>query len=109
VSLLKPFEDRIMQLFKNIKFGREPNHFQKRLKRDKRNIEEDSKVLIKGDKTTNYFRMDGNVYENLVEKEKHKEYQKAQNKDIEKIVDEQKKIVLNLDLEDRVFENSKLQ
>ena len=109
VSLLKPFEDRIIQLFKSIKFGREPNHFQKRLKRDKRSIEEDSKVLIKGDKTNNYFRMDGNVYETLVEKEKHKEYQKAKDEDIEKIVDEQKKIVLNLDLEDRVFENSKLQ
>ena len=54
VELLKPFEDRISKLFKNIKFGREPNHFQKHLKRDQKRIEEDSKVLIKGDKSNNY-------------------------------------------------------
>ena len=109
VELLKPFEDRISKLFKNIKFGREPNHFQKHLKRDQKRIEEDSKVLIKGDKSNNYFRMDSKDYENLVEKEINKEYRKAEIKDLENADAEQKKLVLSLDLEDRVFENTELQ
>ena len=79
------------------------------MKRDQKRIEEDSKVLIKGNKSNNYFRMDSKDYEILVEKDINKEYKKAEIKDLENIDAEQKKLVLSLDLENRVFENTELQ
>ena len=57
IRQLQFFEDQLVNLVKNIKFGRKPNDFQNKLKRDEKSIKSDKRAFIKGDKSTNYYKM----------------------------------------------------
>ena len=85
------------------------NHFQQKLKQDERNIRSESRPHIKADKSTNYYKLDGEKYNELLEREIQKEYKKVTPIEAKNIENGQKKIVKNLDLEDRVFETSQRQ
>ena len=64
--LLKSFEDGFSTLVKNVKFGRKSNHFLQKLKQDERKIKSEDRPLIKGDKSTNYYKMDAKNYDQLL-------------------------------------------
>ena len=49
IPQLKSFEDQIVNLVKHIIFGRKPNNFQNKLKRDEEIIKSDERALIKED------------------------------------------------------------
>ena len=106
---LKDFESQFANLVKNIQFGRNSNHFQKILKQDEIRIKSENRAFIKADKSTNYYKMEGREYKELVEREIQKEYQKVNPTEIKKIENSQKSIVTNLELEDRVFATTQRQ
>ena len=47
ITQLKFFEEQLVKLVKNIKFGRKPNNFQNELKKDEKIIKSDKKAFIK--------------------------------------------------------------
>ena len=69
VPLLKPFENGLADLLKNVKFGRKPNHFQQKLKQDEKKIKSEQRPYIKADKSNNFYKMECNQYNELLEKE----------------------------------------
>ena len=77
VNEMKIFEDRLANLVKNVKFGRKQNKFQETLKKETQRIMADPRPLIAADKMSNYYFMKSKDYKDLVEKEIHKEYKKA--------------------------------
>ena len=109
VPLLKPFEDGLTDLVKNVKFGRKPNHFQQQLKKEEKKIKSDPLLLIKADKSNNYYKMESEKYNELLEKEIQKEYKKVTPIEIKNIESEQKNIVKKLELQDRVFATTRRQ
>ena len=59
VPELKEFQDKMINLAKNITFGNKPNHFQQKLRADEQRIKNESKAHIKADKSTNFYPMEG--------------------------------------------------
>ena len=96
-------------MIKNIQFGRLPNHFLQQLKKDEKEIKSETKVYIKADKSNNFYKMEGENYKKLVEKEVQKEYRKANENEIKQVVSSQKELVASVELQDRVFETTKQQ
>ena len=64
---------------------------------------------MKGDKSTNYYKLEKDRYNELLEKEIKKEYKKENQKEVDKIDSEHIKIVNKLELQDRVFETTPCQ
>ena len=60
-----------------MKFGRKPNHFLQKLKEDAKKIKLGDMPLIKGDKSTNYYKMESKKYDQLLVAEIQKEYKKV--------------------------------
>ena len=56
-----------------------------------------------------YYKMKGEDYKKLVDKEIQKEYKKVNKNEIEKAENSQRNIVTKLELEDRVFATAKRQ
>ena len=88
-------------MVKNVEFKKVPNSFQNQLKSDINNIKNETKVYMKADKTTNYYKVDVEKAEELVEKEVHKEYKKA--KLVADIKSEAASLATELGVEDRIF------
>ena len=109
VPELRDFEEGLIDLVRNVQFGRKPNHFQQKLKQDERKIKSESRPHIKADKSTNYYKVDAEKYNELLEREIHKEYKKVTPIEAKNVENGQKNIVKNLDLEDRVFETTQRQ
>ena len=109
VPQLKQFENELADLIENIKFGRKPNPFQQKLKADERNIKTETRAHIKADKSTNYYKIEAETYNRLLEAEIRKEYKKASPHQVENVENGQRKIVVQLDLQDRVFATTQRQ
>ena len=64
VPELKTLKDNLVDIIKNIEFRDSFNNsFQNKLKRDSKNIKAEDKVLVKADKTTNYYKVEKDEYE----------------------------------------------
>ena len=95
---LKNFEDKFVNLVRNIKFRRQPNQFQNQLKNDVKKIKQETRAHIKADKSNNFYKMENEDYKKLVEKEIQKEYRKATKNELKNIENKHKDIVTKLDL-----------
>lgn len=102
IDEMRVFENRMTDLIQNIEFDNHSNDFQRQLKNDIKLINEETKLIIKADKTTNFYKMTPNDYSTLVEKNIHKTYRKSTNEQVNKINSEAKKIAEELDLDDRI-------
>ena len=109
VQEMKIFEEKLAKLITNVKFDRKPNHFQRMLKTEETRIKSETRVFVKGDKSNNYYKMEGDDYKKIVEKEIHKEYKKMTPNELKNVTKAQEKVVKNLELEDRVFETTQRQ
>ena len=61
VPELKEFQEGMIKLIENVKFkkSKEPaSSFQQKLSSDIKNIKENRKVMVKADKTTNFYEME---------------------------------------------------
>ena len=93
----------------NLKFKEAPirNKLQDKLRKDIKEINRDSKVYVKADKTSNYYKVDVDTYENLLHHNITKDYRKTDEAKTDEIQREAKEIAENLELDDRIFKTSR--
>ena len=99
---MKAFENRMTELIRGIQFDQRTNDFQKELAKDVKCVREDDQLVVKADKTTNFYRMKPNEYKELLNKNIHKGYKKAEKRQEAKINQEAKTIADRLELADRI-------
>ena len=80
VKELKFFEDGLINLAKEIKFEYKHNHFQTKLNKDVKEIKNENRVLVAGDKSTNFHKMAPQKYTELLDKSIQKDYKKHLHK-----------------------------
>ena len=90
------------ELISNVEFEQRRNDFQSELSKDIKKINNDDHLIVKADKTTNYYRMEPGQYNELLNKNIQKSYKKAQKTQEDKINKEAKEISERLDLSDRI-------
>lgn len=102
VSELKVFENRLLNLIQNIEFQTVSDHFQTQLRKDTRAIRNDSNIYVKADKTTNFYKMDKNGYNDLLNKNINKNYKKADKLLEHSIHNQARSIARSIELGDRI-------
>ena len=96
-----------MGLIENIETKEVKTDFQDKLKKDTKDIKKEEKVIVAADKTTNFYKVTPETYNNLLTKNITKDYKKAEENLGDKINKDSKKIAEKLDLEDRIFATTK--
>ena len=110
VPELVPFEKRLFELVKNIKYKdpkRPKPELQRKLAKDVACIRKETKVIVASDKTSNYYLVEKGEYMNVIEKDIHKVYKKASENAESEINEKGKVIATKLDIDDRVFATQK--
>ena len=102
VEELKEFEDRLTNLIQNIEFEDKPSRFQKKLKQDLESIRADSRLTIKADKTSNYYKGELDQYTNLLNSNITKTNKKSSQAEVTSINKEAKRIAAQMSIDDRV-------
>ena len=109
VKELKQFEDGLISLVKDIQFEDRHNKFQRKLNLDIKEIKNETRVFVAGDKSTNFHKMAPQKYSEMLDKAIHKEYKKAPPNIVKNIKKSHKQIVTELELENRVFQTTARQ
>ena len=99
---LKKFEEEMFELVKIIKFRKIKDKFQDQLKNDLKEINKSKHVLVKADKTNNYYKVEKSQYTKLLTKNIRKNYKKGEQKFIDQINEEAQTIAKSLKLDDRI-------
>ena len=102
IDELKDFEDNMLNMIQSTKFNQVNKHFLNKLKNDTKRIENESKLLIAADKTTNFYKLEPSTYNNLLEQNITKSYKKAQHTATQTIHSIDKSIATKLGIDDRV-------
>ena len=103
---LKPFEDDLIDMIKNIEFKKVDNPFRKKLKNEQDFIKNETKIFVAADKTTNFYLIEPKEYQEIVDKNVQKEYKKEKKQTVTKINKAHKKIVRKIDLLDRMYQTT---
>ena len=103
---LQEFENKMEELVQNVEFRYVSNSFQTKLESDIQNIQSEPKVFVQADKTTNFYKLDPKLAENLKERSITKEYKKADPKVMSDIKKEAVDIAEKLEIANRVYETS---
>ena len=99
---MSEFERRMGDMIQHVQFRQRENNFQKQLNKKVRQIKNDNNILVKADKTSNFYKMSPNDYKTLLEKNIQSTYKKTSTK-IENVLEkEQVQIATSLKIEDRV-------
>ena len=108
VKELVEFENQMFELCRNIEFDNGyTNSFQEKLKKDRVSIENENKVFISADKTTNFYKTSVQNHEEIMTKNITKNYKKSDVNRIKYVTKDHQKIVHQLDIDNRVFQTSK--
>ena len=107
VPEMKEFEEKLFDMVNNIEYKNVSNPFQTKLNTDIRNIQNEPKLLIPADKTTNFYKVDTATAQALQEKDLNKDYIKAGKVVLNKLNKEAKQVTTKLGLQDRVFTTAK--
>ncbi len=99
---LKEFENGMLHLVQNIEFNNSTSQFQKKLSKDAQIIKQSDKLYVAADKTTNFYKLQPDKYEQLLEQNITKDYKKVTTSSVESHTQEDKNIADNLDLSDRI-------
>ena len=103
VKELKMFQDGLYDIAKNLKYRKVRNNFQSKLKQDIINIKSNNRVLLSADKTGNYYWIDKEEYSNYLHNNITKDYKKVNDEVIVSIKDDDKKVAVNLEVDDRLY------
>ena len=103
------FENDLIMMIKNIQFKYIKNDFQTKLKEDILNIQKCEKVLIPADKSRNIYKMETTDYKKLLHDNIKTTYKKADQRKINNINRDAKKIVIDLDQADRIEKCKKVK
>ena len=107
VKELKPLQDGLCELARNIKFREVKNKFQNKLKNDLKEIKNEKKVTVAADKTRNFYKMEPDRYKELLNNNITKDYKKADDKLAHAIAKKDKRIASKLEIADRLYCTSK--
>ena len=103
IEEMRVFENRMTDLIQNIEFDNHCNNdFQRQLNDDIKQINDEPKLIIKADKTTNFYKMTQTDYNSLIEKNIQKSYKKISSTQVSTINSEAKRLAEELELEDRI-------
>ena len=102
IDELKDFEDDMLNMIQSTKFNQVNSPFLNKLKNDTKRIENESKLLIAADKTTNFYKLEPSTYNNLLEQNITKSYKKVQHTATHTIHSVDKGIATKLGIDDRV-------
>lgn len=89
-------------MIQHVEFKNYSNEFQRGLNNDMNNVNNDKKLIVKDDKTTNFYRMEPNEYNEMLDKNIKKMYKKAKQQQVSQINEGAKTIADGLQLSDRV-------
>ena len=89
-----------------LKFRRRSKPFLAVLKEEVKKIEQKKELIIPADKTSNNYVVPADKYEELINKEIHKNYKKATVEEVVKVNSEQAKTAVELEIDDRVFKTT---
>ena len=104
---LSAFEMAMYELIRNIKFRNHLNDFQKRLKKDVKDITSSTCVFVKADKTTNLYKVPKEHYNKLLTDNITATYKKASPDTLSKINMDAQKIAVNFRLEQKIDKMAK--
>ena len=108
VAELKGFENDMYDLVKNVKFKQQVNStFQNTLKQNIRELNQENKIYVAADKTSNYYKVEKDDYEEMILKNVTKDYKKTNDKFVDKVNEKDKDIAEKLELDDRIYAFSK--
>ena len=108
IKELLELQAKLADLVQNIKFTKPVrNQLQDKLRKDIKEINSDSKVFVKADKTASHYKVEVEAFGNLMAKSVHKDYRKTDAAKVEEIQEEAKVIACKLELGDRIFKTSK--
>ena len=93
----------LIDLIRSVETKKVKNNFQDKLRRDAEKVRSENKLYISADKTTNFYKLDKNTYNDLLKKNVTSDYTKTDMHTVDKSNQKQKEMVIKLDLEDRVF------
>ena len=96
------FENRLINMINNVKFRKSNCNFQKKLSANIRNIKKSKHLLVPADKTTNFYQMDSDSFNEVLQKNVTKTYKKVSHTATSSIEHETKAIVQKSNLDDRV-------
>ena len=106
-AMLK-FEKRLLTMIQNIKFRKVKCPSQRKLPSDiQTNIKNSNNLLVPADKTSNFYKMDSQTYNILLQKNITKAYKRVKPDTMNSIDLEAKEIARKLHLEDRVNTTAK--
>ena len=74
---LKQYEDGLLNIIRNTKYRQVNDKFQNQLNKDKKEIKNTDRLIIQVDKTTNFYKMEQNTYNQLLDVNVTKGYKKA--------------------------------
>ena len=100
---LELFEEKMVEMIKNVEFHRKTNRLQEKLKEDRRKINRSSKVFIPADKTSNYYGMEVEQHKELLKRNIENEYKRGPEDLIETFDKEDKEVAEDLDIADRAI------
>ena len=106
---LEPVQEALYDLVENIKFKKYTDPFQEKLKKDLEDFKNEPKVIVKADKTSNFYKIEKEEYQDLLDKSIQKEYKKAAVNDVTVPIEAHKNVVDKLELQKKVFETQKRQ
>ena len=81
IAEMKPLEDKLVENISNVKFRKSTNEHQKKLNENIKKIKNEEKLIIAGDKSTNYYKCEAEEYSRVKEREIKKGYKKATEKE----------------------------
>ena len=98
---------KLYGLTKNIRFRNYSNSFQTKPNDDSKKIKDETNMIIAADKTNNFYKVNKEDYESLLEKNITKNYKKTDDKTFDDNTTLDAVIARKLELEDRIYKTSK--
>ena len=102
IKELTDFETAMTKLIQTIKFRQHHNRFQTKLKHDLLNLRNEDRLLVKADKTTNYYKLGNRQYNDLLTNNVTTNYKKTNADTKLNIAITDKAIAKSLNIDDRV-------
>ena len=101
---LKPFEEELFSMVKNIEFKPVRNKFQNEINTILKDINRSKNVIVKADKTRNLYQIPADQYNQIIMNNITTNYKKTDEQTIKNINQEAASLTRQLDIEDRVDE-----
>ena len=102
IEELKEFEDGMTKIIQKVKFKNIKCQFQEDLNDDIKSIKSDSRLLVKADKSTNFYKLETTKYNQLLHDNITKTYKKGEINQLNNIDNIAKTITEKLSIDDRV-------